>query len=364
MVQGKQDMKILTMCQDIKKGGFYERYLSLTRAMLEQGWEVHYISTQRFPIKSKNLHYHSVKRVDGLKSPFFAKFMPQAMVRSLALANKIDFDRIVVFGSAYAFIGWALKKIHNIPMITFLRADLIENLKIQGRNKLVKPVSVMQRFAFKASDRIIVNTPVVEERTHKRYGIPMNKIVLIRNDIPRAFREAANVKRGGAIGFVGVLEKRKGIDTLLKAYAANHDKIGRRLVVVGSGPMDKEIKDMIKEKGLNKKVELMGWKTQSETKNIISSLSLLVVPSLSEGCPNTVLEALGCNTPCIGSDIDEIRDILSHKELLFKPDDPDDMVKRILYALKNNERVKRLSSERRKNFIFDWENMCIDTIRS
>ena len=170
-----QDMKILTMCQDVKRGGFYERYLSLIEAMLEHGWEIHYISTQRFPIRNKKLHFHGVKEIRGIRTPLFAKFMPQAIAKTLALNNKERFDRIVVFGSAYGFIGWALKKIYNIPLITFLRADLLENLKIQGRKKLIKPVSLMQKFAFKASDRIVINISAVGEKIRKRYGTPKEK---------------------------------------------------------------------------------------------------------------------------------------------------------------------------------------------
>jgi len=364
MVPKELLMKILTMCQDFKKGGFYERFASMIEAMLEQDWEVHYISTQRFPIKNKNLHFHHVKEVKGISAPMFAKFMPQAIVKSMALNNKQSFDKIVVFGSAYGFIGWALKKVYSIPMITFLRADLLDNLKIQGRSKLVKPVSMMQRFAFRASDKIVVNTAFVGEKIQQRYKIPKEKISLVYNDIPIKFREPAKVKRSNDIGFVGVIEKRKGIDTLLEAFSKIHDKISSNLIVVGEGPISRKIEKYIKKKGLEKRVKMSGWKNEDEVKKLISSFSLLVVPSLSEGCPNTVLEALGCNTPCIGSGIREIREILKHDELLFTPEDPDDTAKKILYALENRENIQKLCSERKKEFIFDWKAACIKTIKN
>jgi len=355
-------MRILTMCQEIKKGGFYERYLSLVRAMLKRGWEVHYISTQEFPIRNKNLHFHRANAMGGIRAPLFARFVPRAMTKSLALVNRLNFDRIVVFGSAYAFMGWLLKKTHDIPMITFLRADILDNLRIQGRGKMIKPVSVMQKFALKSSDKIIINTPVVGEKIRNRYGIPEKMIELIHNDIPAGFRKPAAVRRTSAIGFVGVLEKRKGIDMLLEAYEKVHAQTKRKLLIVGDGPMKDYVKKTIRKKGLEGSVSLLGWKEKAKTRKAMSSLSLLIAPSLSEGCPNTVLEALGCGTPCIGSEISEIREILLHDELLFKPE-PDALAQKILYATGNMGEIRKLCSERRKGFIFDWEGKCIDAIQ-
>jgi len=357
-------MKILTICQEIKEGGFYDRYLSLIEAMLEQGWEVHYLSAAEFPIKHPNLRFHKTSPIRGINAPLFARFMPSAVLRGMYLARKQAFDRIVVFGSAYGFIGWALKKTFGIPLVTFLRADLLENLRIQGRQKLVKPTSVMQKFAFGASDKIIVNISAVGDKVRSRYNIPEKKVSLIHNDIPPEFRKPAKVRRGRDIGFVGVLEKRKGIDTLLKAYQKVHGELGRRLVIVGSGPMRKDIEEFVKSHGLSGKVVLAGWKPRTEIKRLMSSFSLLVAPSLSEGCPNTVLEALGCGTPCIGSDIPEIREILGHDELLFAPGNSYDTGKRILEAFRKYDTVKSVCLERKERFVFDWKQACIEAIEN
>ncbi len=169
-------MKILTMCQDIKKGGFYERYLSLINAMLKRGWKIHYISTERFPIKNRGLYFHKVSRPRKIGLPLFASFLPQAILKATMLAKKEKFDRIVIFGSLYGVIGRFVKKIHGTPMIIFLRADLIENLRIQGKKTITKPVSVAQRLAFGAADMIVVNISDVGKKVHQRFGIPKENI--------------------------------------------------------------------------------------------------------------------------------------------------------------------------------------------
>ena len=89
------------------------------------------------------------------------------------------------------------------------------------------------------------------------------------------------------------------------------------------------------------------------------------MPSLSEGRPNVVLEALGVGTPVIGSDVDGIAEVLSYKKLLFNLNDVDAMSDKIVDAVSSRENCqvyKKLCIGRREKFIFDWERRCIDEI--
>lgn len=353
-------MKILTMYQDIGSGGFFDRYIRLLKAMLKEGWEVHYISTERFPIQHKNLHFHRVRKTK-VKGPLFLRFLPQAMLKSLYLAKTKRFDRMVVFGSAYGFIGWFLKKFHKIPLITFVRADFLENLRLQGRARLIRPAKTIQGKSFRASDRIIVNATTLKEMIAKRYGIEGDRIGIIYNDIPPEFRNMTRKKRKKQICFIGVVEKRKGIDHLIEAYSRVHKKINRNLIVVGDGPLMGEMKKRAKELKLENKVKFLGWK--KNVKGILSESELLIVPSLSEGFPNVIIEALGLGTPCTGSRVDGIIDALKYRELMFRPKNTKDLEDKIIFALNNYKKIKELCLKRRKDFIFNWERECLQEIR-
>jgi len=82
------------------------------------------------------------------------------------------------------------------------------------------------------------------------------------------------------------------------------------------------------------------------------------LPSLNEGMPNAMLEALGLDLPCIGSDIPGIRDILKHKELMFDPMDEESLLQKLRLFFLNDQfsdQLRKLCQERKRFFSFDWE---------
>jgi len=85
---------------------------------------------------------------------------------------------------------------------------------------------------------------------------------------------------------------------------------------------------------------------------------LFVLPSLSEGMPNAMLEALGTDLPCLGSNIPGIREILYYDELMFDPEDEETLARKIRDIFSDPllfEKVKYLCQERKKVFLFDWK---------
>jgi glycosyltransferase involved in cell wall biosynthesis len=89
------------------------------------------------------------------------------------------------------------------------------------------------------------------------------------------------------------------------------------------------------------------------------------MPSTSEGMPNAMLEALGVDLPCIGSNIAGINDILQYKELMFDPLDEKAIAEKIQGFFSDRQffdKVKRLCQERKDVFVFDWEERVFETI--
>jgi len=92
---------------------------------------------------------------------------------------------------------------------------------------------------------------------------------------------------------------------------------------------------------------------------------LFILPSLTEGMPNALLEALGADLPCIGSDIPGIRDILHFKELMFDPRDEKSLSRIVFQFFSNVEiptRVRHLCRERKQVFLFNWKEKVFETV--
>ncbi|MEM2117376.1 MAG: glycosyltransferase, partial [Thermoplasmata archaeon] len=101
-----------------------------------------------------------------------------------------------------------------------------------------------------------------------------------------------------------------------------------------------------------------GWLEKDELWKIYLGSDIFILPSLNEGMPNALLEALGLGLPCIGSRIPGIQDILKYDELLFDPLNEEMLAQKVRDILFNHhflQRVKTLCEERMKEFIFDWK---------
>ena len=135
-------------------------------------------------------------------------------------------------------------------------------------------------------------------------------------------------------------------------------------------PKDKyreEILEIIFKKGLSSKVFLTGWLEREKFFALLLQTDLFVLPSFYEGIPNALLDALSVDLPCLGSNVPGIRDVLKFDELLFDPNNPEELKEKILSIMNNQEKyehIRQLCKERKKSFIFDWKKEVVKLIKS
>ncbi len=100
--------------------------------------------------------------------------------------------------------------------------------------------------------------------------------------------------------FFGRLSNEKGVITIVRAYSKL--KTARKLYLVGTGPIESEIKQLVKELGLENNVVMPGFKSGDELKNIIKAARCILSPSLChENAPYSVMEAMAAGKPAIVS---------------------------------------------------------------
>ena len=105
---------------------------------------------------------------------------------------------------------------------------------------------------------------------------------------------------------------------------------GARLVLVGIGPLEKELKDYVKNKGVEDRVEFKGLMPRQKVFEQLKLADVYVSASSYEGLPVGVLEAMGCGLPCVVSDIEQHREIKeSIGTLILCDEDPRNWADRI-----------------------------------
>ena len=139
--------------------------------------------------------------------------------------------------------------------------------------------------------------------------------------------------------YVGGLSRQKGVHVLLKAFKKLSDSDDNLILkIVGKGDYEDELKKIIEQNGLSKKVTFYGHLRGNELRKLYQEAYLLVVPSIwVEQFGIVGLEAMACSTPVVGSRIGGIPEWLREKEngLLAEPGNSEDLYEKIFYLLKN-----------------------------
>ena len=174
---------------------------------------------------------------------------------------------------------------------------------------------------------------------------------------------------------VGYLIERKGFDYLVKAVKEvlkTHSEV--RLNIVGSGPLEMQIKKLIHELGLDDTVKILDNVSDEELLNLYNSSDLFVLPSIvdsqgnMEGLGVVLLEAMACKVPVIGTDTGGIPDIVDDDEtgLLVPEKDILEISRAIIKLIENGDLRESIITngyEMVKNH-FSWEQIAKEYIKS
>ena len=165
---------------------------------------------------------------------------------------------------------------------------------------------------------------------------------------------ATGEKAVNAIAFVGVLIPLKGVHFLIDAFAqVSREFPDARLWIIGKAENEgyaQSLKEQVARLGLNDRVVFMNAMPQQELARHIAKARALVLPSLSEGLPRVVFEAMACGTPVIGSRVSGIPEIIEEgvTGFLVPPGDVDALAQRLKWILSHPEEAKQMGKRARE----------------
>jgi len=206
---------------------------------------------------------------------------------------------------------------------------------------------IINRFLARFTDKIIAVSEEVKKDILKYDKIPEDKVQVIYNGIDlNAFNESFDKdqiknKLGinpnvPVIGTVGRLTEQKGHIYLLQAVSKlKHKFPDIKVLIVGDGPFMDELKSYTSSSGLSNNVIFTGFRR--DIPELLSIMDIFVFPSLWEGLPNALIEAMASGKAIIASNLPQIKEVLDSDGLgiLVPPKDINAISESITFLLKN-----------------------------
>jgi len=185
-------------------------------------------------------------------------------------------------------------------------------IKRREHEEVIRAAIRLEKRAFTTADMGVVTSDWQRDIVIKCYKIDPEKIEVIPNYVlTDVFKPDFQIQKNFDLIFVGRGTTQKNIENLLKAI--NFLKSKKRnlsLVMVGKCCYEGKIRQMIGKYALD--VTLMGDVPNFKLPEIINQARVYILPSYFEGHPKTLLEAMSCGMPCIGTDITGIKEDIEH----------------------------------------------------
>jgi glycosyltransferase involved in cell wall biosynthesis len=220
---------------------------------------------------------------------------------------------------------------HYPPPFNFTEKHVLKNIDgVLARNEMAE--NVLRKKGFKNLIKII---------TH---GVNTN--AFHPQNLPKLDRQL-NLMNKLVIGFVGALEKHKGVQHLIQALAG----LNCCLLLVGEGRYKSELQKLAKKNKID--VNFLPNSTHKEVAQYMNCMNIFVLPSLTmrnwvEKFGRVLIEAMASGIPIIGSSSGEIPNVIGEAGIIFQEGDVNDLRNKLQMLLDNPQMRKELGAKGRK----------------
>ncbi|MBI5643649.1 MAG: glycosyltransferase family 4 protein [Deltaproteobacteria bacterium] len=230
------------------------------------------------------------------------------------LFKRERFDIIHTNGYRADILGIIISKMAGLPSMSTCHGYISTNLKLRAYNAL-------DRFILRYSTRVLA---VSEELKAVLItgGVKKTNVEVIENavrTIPgldqknrREKRRVLSLKDDDfVIGYSGRLSEEKGVEYLIKAMdLLKKEGLPVKAVIMGEGHLRAGLEGLVKENMLEQSVQFTGFKSPIE--EWIPALDVFVLPSLTEGTPMSLLEAMALGIPSIATRVGGVPNVIRH----------------------------------------------------
>ena len=336
---------------------------NIAKYLARKGHEVHVITSwdEGLPNESfeEGFYVHRI-RVPRLRIGGYTLHALRELLLIKELSPDIVHAQSIPRGTACVLA----RKLFGIPCVVWGRGS---DVYLPWRFK-----EVLSKFVLRNADALIALTGHMKQKMIELLGKERCDIFVIPNGIDYEFFSSYLGKQGSVTSepgnnkkvvlYVGRLDPVKGVRYLVQAMGILRDRGLRnaKLLIVGDGSEKKYLEELVKKLGLEDYVVFAGKVSHEKIPEYMALADVFVLPSLSEGFPTVVLEAMAMGLPVIASRVGGLPWIIKDGDngFLVEPRNPHEIAEKITFLLINDDLrtyISRRNIEKAREY--SWENI-------
>ena len=309
---------------------------SLSIEQVKLGCEVHLVCKGRGTYEViDGIQVHRVKAPFNLKA-----FLEMSKI------NRTGGSNILHVHAASGYIAVSARHFTDaVPLVAHVHGTTAGSASVLGESSDFREIwnnsiaLTRERLVWKAANRVIAVSDNVAKELVMLYGIPKDRVRVVYNGVdtnlfkPSAHRDEIREKFGWSgrkvVLYVGQISPRKGLTYLVEAAAQVCAKNKNAIFALAGGvPSYQErstqdyldaLKSLASKLGLSNAVVFLGPIPNSRLPDYYAAADLFVFPSLYEGLPKAMLEAMSCGKSCVGTAVGGIPVLVGPNEGIIVP---------------------------------------------
>jgi len=336
--------KIIRICYvigELSRGGAQRQLYELVQGIDRKRFEPIVVNLSEGGFWSSEIRKLNVKLIEFPKNSykmaklvnlfrFLKKFKPHIVHTYLFSAN---------------FYGRLAAAFAMVPVVIASERNLTEI----GRGKTAWQMAI-DKFLCAVSDAIVCNSHKAADVLINKYCFNRKKVLVVYNgiDISQHSEKKITTKAEHiVIGTVGRLSHQKNHRLFLevaKIISESFDKLDTRFILVGEGPLRKELEQYAKELGIEENVEFAG--EENNVMEILQAMDVFVLTSFYEGMSNALMEAMEVGIPVVATNVGGNEELIQDNMtgFLCPSNDAPSLAEKVIVLLRDKSIAKQMGA--------------------
>jgi len=362
-------IKVVHVINQAEEGGGLEHVLSLLNELKGSNFE--FFTATSGP----DYMLERIERAGSRVIPvelMGSRMSPVPSIKLVRLVKQLGADILHLHGTRAAFFGMPARMMSSVKSV--YTVHVLSYHKLGSRNGLTSiPYMWAERVCCGVHDRVIAISQSYTNELLKHEMCRVDKLATIPNGVNyNRLRHVDKVEAQRALGldarksWAGVaarLAPQKGLEYLIDAARILKERgLEVGVAIAGAGELKGRLESLARAYGLEDTVVFCGH--QRDIARFLSAIDVFVLPSLWEGLPLTLLEAMAMGLVCIATDLDGVKEAIEHGRtgILVPPRDSDALADAMQSALSDLKKFAPLGEAAKRDVKrFSWKESAART---